>query len=482
MEVFEFELSMKKETTNQLANYDRQLEQHREKFLSLLGHNGLPTEGIFVPIKERIAVFSNANSLLDNIDVERRSQAIYVSKFFAAVSAGLFDAALNYIWDETILHLRKRVEVYDLEYFYEIAASADKRKDLKTIEDISKLTDDELLRGSLKIDLISETGYRNMDLVRYMRNNASAAHPNQLNITGLKLTSMAEDCLREVISTPIPPTAIEVQKLLENVKTTTMILEDAKDVSVHFSNMGPNRTQRLVEGLFGIFYKRETIESVRQNIRLLTPMLWPYVDENTRKSFGLRHAYFSANNNTVEKNFAKEFLSVVDGLRYVTDQHRAIEVSTILEELKNAHDGLNNFYNEVLPARRLKSIFGNPPSVPSGIEAKYINSLIDVFLTNGFGVARSSNEIYLELIKEFTPRQSIYAIALIFDEAISSKLRITLCEQKYFEMIEIVQQKISTQAAKQLIEEIKSKKTLASDIRSDDKLKQLAKTAVKEIN
>lgn len=472
---------MKTEITQQIVNYDKQLEQQQEKFLLLLGNVGLPTEKIFVPIKERIAVFSNANSLLDNIDIERRSQAIYVSKFFAAVSAGLFDAALNYIWDETVLHLRKRVEVYDLEYFYEIAVSADKRKDLKTIDDISKLTDDELLKGSLKIDLISETGYRNMDLVRYIRNNASAAHPNQLNITGLKLTSMAEDCLREVISTPIPPAAIEVQKLLENVKTTTMTLGDAKDVSVHFSGMGPNRTQRLVEGLFGIFYKRETVESVRQNIRLLVPMLWPYVDESTRKSFGLRHAYFSANNNTVEKNFAKEFLSVVDGLRYITDQHRAIDVSTILEELKNAHEGLNNFYNEVLPARRLRSIVGNPASIPSGIEAKYISSLVDVFLTNGYGVARSSNEIYLELIKDFTPRQAIYAVALIFDESISSKLRIPLCEQKYFEMIEIIQQKISTHAAKSLIEEIKSKKKPASDIRADDKLRQLAKAAIEEI-
>ncbi len=220
---------MKKAAKNQLVNYDKQLEQQQEKFLILLGNNGLPTEGIFVPIKERIAVFSNANSLLDNIDNGQRSEAIYVSKFFAAVGAGLFDAALNYIWDETILHLRKRVEVYDLEYFYEIAASPDKRKDLKTIDDISKLTDDELLRGALKIDLISETGYRNMDLVRYMRNNASAAHPNQLDITGLKLTSMAEDCLREVISTPIPPAAIAVQKLLENIKTTAMTASDAKE-------------------------------------------------------------------------------------------------------------------------------------------------------------------------------------------------------------------------------------------------------------
>ena len=135
---------MKKEDKNELATYDKQLAVNQEGFLVLLGNVGLPTENIFVPIKERIAVFSNADSLLDRISPEKKSEAIYVSKFFAAVGAGLFDAALNYIWDETVMHLRKRVEMYDLEYFYDIASSADKRKDLKTFDDISKLTDDEL--------------------------------------------------------------------------------------------------------------------------------------------------------------------------------------------------------------------------------------------------------------------------------------------------------------------------------------------------
>lgn len=473
---------MEEDTKNQLTVYDKLLVPQQEHFLSLLGQIGLPTENIFVPIKERGVVFSNAGVLLEDLDGERRSNAVYISKFFAAVGAGLFDAALNYIWDETVLHLRKRVEVYDLEYFYDIAVpSADKRKEFKTFDDISKLTDDELLRGSLKIDLISEVGYRNMDLVRYMRNNVSAAHPNQMEITGLKLTSMADDCLREVISTPIPPAAIAVQRLLENIKTNTMSHADARDVSVHFPDMGPSRAQRLAEGLFSIFCKRETLELVRQNIRLLAPMLWPHVDENTRKSFGIRHAYFSANNHTDEKNFAREFLTIVDGLSYVTDQHRAMEVSVILDELKNAHDGFNNFYNEVLPSRKLKSVIGNSPKIPNGVEGKYVDVLVDVFLTNGNGEAWSANEIYKELINNFTPRQSVYAVTLLFDESISSKLQISVCLKKYLEMIEMIEPKISTEAAKQLIAEIKSMRIPLSEIRSNVSLKKLAQAAIAEV-
>lgn len=465
----------------QIGQYDKQLAESQERFLELLGSAGLPTNDIFVPLQERVTVFANAQSLLGKMSDEARSSAVYVSKFFAAVSAGLFDAALNYIWDETVLHLRKRIEAYDLEYFYEIAASEDKRKDLKTIEDISKLTDDELLRGSLKIDLISETGYRNIDLVKYMRNNASAAHPNQLNISGLKLISMAEDCLKEVISTPIPPAAIAVQQLLSNVRESEVSVADAKEIAAHFPDMGPDTTQRLAKGLFGIFYRRETTEPMRQNIRLLAPLLWPFVDEVTRKSFGIRHAFFSANNHVAEKKYAREFLNVVDGLGYITDQQRAVEVLSLVDELENAHNGLNNFYNEVLPAKRLSSILGSPANVPVGAEAKYISTLVKVFLTNGYGTANSANVYYLELIKDLTPKQAIYAVALIFDEGISSKLQIPRCEAKFYEMIDLVEKKISTHAAKQLIEEIKSHKYSLSSIRAEKKLKALADTALTEI-
>ena len=420
---------------NKLTNYDKQLAETQEKFLQLLDDVGLPSDNIFVSISERAVVFGNAQSLLNKMDLEAKSEAIYVSKFFAAVSVGLFDAALNYIWDETVLHLRKRIEAYDLEYFYEIAASEEKRKDLKTIDDISKLTDDELLRGSLKIDLITEVGYRNIDLVKYMRNNASAAHPNQLDVTGLKLISMAEDCLNEVISMPIPPAAIAVQQLLTNIKTGPITAKDAADVSAHFPTMGPDRTQRLAKGIFGIFYNRETKEGVRQNIRILAPLLWPFIDESTRKYFGTRHAFFSANNHITEKKYAREFLNVVDGLKYISDQQRAIEVLSIIDELENTHSGLNNFYSEALPAKRLASIVGTPASIPVGAELKYVSTLVNVFLTNGYGVANSANNIYTDLLNELTPKQSIYALTQIFDERISSKLRIKPCEVKFTERV-----------------------------------------------
>ncbi|WP_327320440.1 hypothetical protein [Streptomyces sp. NBC_01235] len=72
---------------------------------------------------------------------------------------------MNYLWDETVLELRKRVVNFDLQYFYEVAEKNDnKRKELKDEEDLPKLDDQKLLTGCREIGVISDIGFQELDL------------------------------------------------------------------------------------------------------------------------------------------------------------------------------------------------------------------------------------------------------------------------------------------------------------------------------
>lgn len=51
-----------------------------------------------------------------------------------------------------------------------------------------------------------------------MRNYASAAHPNQVTLTGLQLADWLETCIREIINLPHDTVVAEIQKLLVNVR------------------------------------------------------------------------------------------------------------------------------------------------------------------------------------------------------------------------------------------------------------------------
>jgi hypothetical protein len=105
-----------------------------------------------------------------------------------ACGAGLFDAALNFLWNETIRNLREKVARFDLEYFLDSLVTDPKRRNgIRTADDLGKLEDWELIRGCLDAGLITEIGFKHLDYIRDMRNYASAAHPNQVQLTGFQL-------------------------------------------------------------------------------------------------------------------------------------------------------------------------------------------------------------------------------------------------------------------------------------------------------
>lgn len=196
-------------------NNTKELSSMESALIKFIGEHNLPTENIFSPAKERGVVFKNIEDVVKKIPKELIKDSIYISKFISAVATGLFDAALNYLWNETILHIRKKVIQYDIDYFYDnVGLSEDKRKRLKSEDDITELSDYELIKGARGVDLISELGFKHLDYIKYMRNHASAAHPNQNEITGLNLISWLETCIKEVIELPILEKTIKIQELL----------------------------------------------------------------------------------------------------------------------------------------------------------------------------------------------------------------------------------------------------------------------------
>ena len=100
---------------------DVQLRDFEQGLLGFLGQHGLPTDAIFTAVDERLDVFNNVPRVLARIAPAHLDRSVYISRFIAAVASGLFDAALNYLWDETIFELRRRVAHYDLSYFFDSA-------------------------------------------------------------------------------------------------------------------------------------------------------------------------------------------------------------------------------------------------------------------------------------------------------------------------------------------------------------------------
>jgi hypothetical protein len=463
-------------------SYDVQLQDFENGMLEAIGKLGLPTQEILVPVTERVNVFRNIEHVLYQIESsDQKARSIYLSKFLAAVSGGLFDAALNYLWDETISELRRRVIQYDIEYFYDNATYAEKRKKLNGEEDISKLDDNELIQGSRNIGLISELGYKHLDYIRYMRNWASAAHPNQNQLTGLQLVSWLETCIKEVISLPLSNTTIEIKKFLFNIKNNAITQEEARQIAAFFLDLTIIQVNNLAAGFFGIYTQTSTNQQTRQNIHFLLPLLWDRVDEETRNSFGIRYGKFVANNDQESAQLARQFLEITSAVSYIPESLKAAEIESSLQNLLSAHRGHNNFYSEPVFARQLASLIGQSGSVPKPIERSYVMCLVEVYLTNGNGTAWNAEPIYLSLINNFNPHQSLLAILSFTVEHISSRLQFSLCQRKYNELLQILSNKVSAPAVKELIADIQDFKAPLDRLERDSRIKMKVTNLLKII-
>ncbi len=398
-----------------------EIREFEEGLIDFLGKSGLPTGGVFVDISERMNAFNNVRSVVSKLEESRRGQSVYISKFLAATASGLFDAALNYLWDETIYELRERVSQYDIRYFFDIAVgSPERRRKLQTAEDLTKITDDELIRGANEIGLVSDLGFRHLDFIRFMRNWASAAHPNQNELTGLQLISWLETCIKEVFQLPQSNVVVETKKLLHNVRNDAIDTPAATKIGKFFADLTQDQANALASGFFGIYSDPASESRVLQNVNLLSPILWPRVDEKIRKLFGTRYAQYAANHDQEPERRARQFLDAVGGAAYIPDGIREAEIETALEELLSAHRRTNNFYNEPAFARRLQELVKNG-KVPTGIEERFVQSLVDVFLTNGNGQAWNAEPYYLSMIREFDANQAVLALLSVATKEVGVK-------------------------------------------------------------
>ena len=88
------------------------------RFEEYLKSLSLPTTNVIASTEERKIVGENLPTFLESVSSEDKQDARYLSKFVGATAVGLFDAALNYVWNEVVLNLRKKAILYGIDLFF----------------------------------------------------------------------------------------------------------------------------------------------------------------------------------------------------------------------------------------------------------------------------------------------------------------------------------------------------------------------------
>lgn len=388
---------------------------------------GLPVNNVVASIAERKKVIAQFADALEILPLADRGKAHYLSRFTIAIAAGLFDGALNYLWDETVRALRRQVINFDIQYFYSVTEKISSRyKALSKPEEIDQVSEHDLLEGCRRIGLVTDVNYQRLEHVNYMRNHASAAHPNDSEIDGYEMLGWLTVCLKHAITAEPDHSLISIKQLLQNIRTVTIPAVDFAAIGADLAKQPQERIDDFLWTMFGIYTDDKSAQNTRDNIEGISPAVWLAATEDRKYEIGARFGMLRKNGEVAKKDACQKFLQVVGGLAYKDEDSLAGELIEKLENLYRAHFGSNNFYNEYPHAKALNDSLPATGKIPRAARSMWVKVISLCYVGNGYGYRQGVDEqalpYYQNYVNNFTEGDAAEFIKLFLEPEFASPL------------------------------------------------------------
>ncbi|MEH2461126.1 hypothetical protein [Nostoc sp.] len=385
-------------TSSQIENSITALDK---PYIDLLNYLGLPTDNIFSPVHERRKAICALYSILEMLPIEKKSKAIYLSKFVASIIQGLFDGALAFLWDETIKALNRLIIGYDLQYFYDVAGTvSSKYKGLDLEDELEAISAHDLLEISQRIGLINDINSKRLETVNYFRNHASSAHSNDNELSGTEMIVFLEYCLKYVINAKPDYSVVILKQLRDNIRKNVIHDDDFTIIGNDFSKQPQVRKDDFLMSVFGIYCDPKQEQYVRVNIEKLIPNIWNNATDEAKYRIGSKFGLYRKNADTFRREATERILELVDGLRYKDEDSLAAELIEKLQNLRTIHFEYNNFYNEYPHAKSI-SVSIPTSGIPKSVRSLFVKIICICYCGNSKGYKNGIDEKALPYYEKF---------------------------------------------------------------------------------
>ncbi len=250
--------------------------------------------------------WTNLPGVMEKIPPALRTEGL--ARMCVAVAAGLFDSAINYIWNASVIELREKVKRFGLPVVEQLHGKAN--FDEQALLD---LKDSELLSLCLKLNLITEDGYFFLNHCRDIRNNFSAAHPVVGTIDDHEFIGFANRCAKYALGDENNPVGVDVSAFMAAVKGAKFS-EQQKDQWVHRIQQTHEAQQYLLFGtVHGIYSDPASIEQARVNALMIASEFAPHFTPKAKSDLINRHHDYIAKGDEKRHKASQQFFERLHG-------------------------------------------------------------------------------------------------------------------------------------------------------------------------
>lgn len=377
------------------------------------------------------AAWGSLPRILKKIPMELRNEGL--ARMCVAVASGLFDSAINYAWNCSVIELRQKVRNFGLNVVGQIL-----RKEFDENE-LLNMKDADLISLCLELNLINEDGYFFLDQCRDIRNNFSAAHPPVGTIDDSEFTVFLNRCAKYALTSDYTLVGVDSQAFLAALKGGRFSTDQTREWVQRLQGTHEAQRELLVCMLHGIYADPASDEETRLNSLSLCQEIFEDLAPSTKSKLVDQNANYLAKGDKKRHSASQQFFQKLGALSFLNETERHSIVTDVCKSLLSVHQGLDNFYNEPPFAKNLLQI-STQGAIPETAQVEYVKTVVTCAVGNPYGTSRAALPDYKKMIQGFSPKEVNIMLELPKEKTIVGK-RITnhkRCKDMFSNLVKLV--------------------------------------------
>ncbi len=356
-----------------------------------------------------------------------------IAKMCVAVSTGLFDGAINYIWNASILHLREKVIDLGIKISAIIHIADFEEKNLHRLQDSA------FLELCLKLNIIDQNAFFFLDKSRAMRNSHSAAHPVMGTINNKEFISFLKRCVKYALSGSGHIEGVNVLEFDISITSNIFTEEQCSFWIKKITETNDSHRRLLISHVHYIYCDPHRTNASHINAFSICKGLKNKFNSNIYMDLISQHYQYVENKNDFSSKASLQFfeelglISLLDNLEGHNIFFKAVE------RLWRVHNGSDNFYNELPFAEHLLEILEHSP-VPESVREHYVQTVVCCFIGDEYGHSMAAEPIYEKIIRNFGRDEVGLMMKLASKEGSILKNRLVdySCRERFKEILLLV--------------------------------------------
>ncbi|MGB6822562.1 MAG: hypothetical protein WBE21_10820 [Candidatus Acidiferrales bacterium] len=338
-----------------------------------------------------------------------------------AFNSESYEMVSNFVWNKASSSLKAQLSKLGAAFIAEMLD----RPDIPPDASIGQvLTDYDALRLAKDLGIVSSTGY-----LRLKQSFDLLAHFGQLGPEDAEDSEFSQSdavgiiraCVQTILGQDKIDVAVDFKAFRDSLES--MVFEQDSLEIKHLEGSPYFFKRASIRILLALVKSKSgaQLENALGNANLIIPMVWPELLPPERFQIGRAYSEIVADGKTQSASGLKRVLIKVKGFDYVPEDLRSRSFRIAAQKVIEAHEGMNNFYNEAAPMKALAEMGS---TIPRPAFPLCMTAVLSVRLGNPYGVCYDAQPYATSVLRRLSSERWLYYLdsCLRADEAILEKL------------------------------------------------------------